>query len=106
MINLFNKSRGKTKTLYVGTEEQTANIPTGDCSDNDRPCPQLPGTILRIFIPAGAVINLLNLIEIDSPSGICLIVRLPFLGGGNLNTIQSLIKAVQQAGGTAEFARQ
>lgn len=32
-------------------------------------CPQLPGTILRIKIPAGAVINLLNLIEITSPSG-------------------------------------
>ncbi len=45
------------------------------------PCPQLPGTVLRIFIPAGAVINLLNLIEVTSPSGICLIVRLPFLGG-------------------------
>jgi hypothetical protein len=46
------------------------------------PCPQLPGTVLRIFIPAGAVINLLNLIEVTSPSGICLIVRLPFLGAG------------------------
>jgi len=45
------------------------------------PCPQLPGTIAKFFIPDGAVINLLNLIEISSPSGICLIVRLPFLGG-------------------------
>ncbi len=43
------------------------------------PCPQLPGTIIRIFIPKGAEINLLNLIEITSPSGICLIVRSPIL---------------------------
>jgi hypothetical protein len=44
-------------------------------------CGPLPGTLLRVAIPPGAVINLLNLIEIASPSGICLIVRLPFLGG-------------------------
>ncbi len=64
------------------------------------PCPQLPGTLLRIFIPAGAVINLLNLIEIASPGGICLIVRLPILGGSlGLGT---LTNAVTQAGGTIE----
>jgi hypothetical protein len=50
-------------------------------SEQASPCPQLPGTIARFFIPHGAVINLLNLIEISSPGGICLIVRLPFLGG-------------------------
>lgn len=44
-------------------------------------CPQLPGTIIRINIPAGAVINLLNLIEVSSPGGICLIVRIPLFGG-------------------------
>lgn len=43
-------------------------------------CGPLPGTLLRAFVPPGAVINLLNLIEVASPSGICLIVRLPFLG--------------------------
>ena len=73
-------------------------------SDYKKPvdaCPQLPGTIIRINIPAGAVINLLNLIEVISPSGICLIVRLPILGGGlGLNTI---VKAIQDAGGTIEF---
>lgn len=70
-------------------------------------CRQLPGTILRIFIPAGAVINLLNLIEIASPSGICLIVRLPFLGGdlGGMD-VNSLVNAVQSAGGRVEFAQQ
>ncbi|MFT9497346.1 hypothetical protein [Anaerosolibacter sp.] len=64
-------------------------------------CPQLPGTILRVNIPAGAVINLLNLLEIASPSGVCLIIRIPALGNGlGLNT---LVNAIQQAGGTVEF---
>ena len=65
-------------------------------------CPQLPGTLIRINIPAGAVINLLNLIEVTSPSGICLIVRLPILGGTGLKA-NPLINAIQQAGGTVEF---
>ena len=66
-------------------------------------CPQLPGTILRINIPAGAVINLLGLIEIASPGGICLIIRLPFLdNGGGLNNI---LNAIQAAGGTVEFSK-
>ena len=44
-------------------------------------CEQLSGTVLRINIPAGAEINLLNIVELASPSGICLILRLPFLAG-------------------------
>ncbi|ABR47319.1 hypothetical protein Amet_1108 [Alkaliphilus metalliredigens QYMF] len=74
-----------------------------------RPCPQLPGTLLRIFIPAGAVINLLNLIEITSPSGICLIVRLPFLGGllgGKKHTLDSFVSAIETAGGTVEVVEE
>lgn len=70
-----------------------------------KPCPQLPGTILRIFIPAGAVINLLNLIEVTSPSGICLIIRLPILGGGNFN-IANIVNTVQKAGGTVEVVQE
>ncbi|MEW9121552.1 MAG: hypothetical protein AB2421_02490 [Thermotaleaceae bacterium] len=63
-------------------------------------CPQLPGTVFRINIPAGAVINLLNLIEIASPSGICLIIRLPILAGGiGWNTIAH---SIAQAGGSIE----
>jgi len=64
------------------------------------PCPQLPGTVLRIFIPAGTVINLLNLIELNSPSGICLIIRLPLLGG--VFNIGSIVNSIQQAGGTVD----
>ncbi|KNY27969.1 hypothetical protein [Pseudobacteroides cellulosolvens] len=68
------------------------------------PCPQLPGTILRIFIPAGAVINLLNIIELSSPSGICIILRLPFLGGKNSKyDIGGLLESVKNAGGRIEF---
>ncbi|MGI6526438.1 MAG: hypothetical protein ACOX25_03480 [Caldicoprobacterales bacterium] len=72
------------------------------------PCPQKPGTLIRIFIPAGAVINLLNLIEVSSPSGICLIIRIPLLGGltGNDGSVLSLADiqdAVNKVGGTLEF---
>jgi hypothetical protein len=68
------------------------------------PCPQLPGTILRIFIPAGATINFLNLFEVTSPSGICLIFRLPFLGGTcGGHDVSGFMHAVRSAGGTAEF---
>lgn len=84
--------------------EASRNIQTSTCSrpkpPTPTPCPQLPGTVFRIFIPAGAVINLLNLIELTSPSGICLIIRLPFLSGGN--NLSSLLNAVQQAGGTVD----
>lgn len=64
------------------------------------PCPQKPGTLLRIFIPAGAAINLANLIEVASPSGICLIVRIPLL---SKNLVNSVVTAVKDAGGTVEF---
>lgn len=68
-------------------------------------CGPLPGTILRIFIPPGAVVNLLNLIEIDSPSGICLIIRIPLLGGrASAMNVQSITNAVQAAGGTVELS--
>ena len=67
-----------------------------------QPCPQLPGTLVRVFIPAGAVINLLNLIEVSSPSGICLILRIPALGGSGA-TLSTLMDSVKQAGGSVEF---
>ena len=67
-------------------------------------CPQLPGTILRINIPAGAVINLLNLIEITSPAGICLIIRLPFLGGKV--PYAGVLDAIKAAGGTVEIVNE
>ncbi|MDR5658507.1 hypothetical protein RH915_03290 [Serpentinicella sp. ANB-PHB4] len=69
-----------------------------------QPCPQLPGTLVRINIPAGAVINLLNLIEVTSPSGICLIVRLPFLAGDKKakGIYDNLVNTVEEAGGKVE----
>jgi len=72
-------------------------------------CPQLPGTILRINIPAGAVINLLNIIEVTSPSGICLIIRLPHFckkddrDGKNRIDFHKLANALYEAGGSIEY---
>jgi hypothetical protein len=67
-------------------------------------CPQLPGTVLRISIPAGAVINLLNIIEVTSPGGICLIVRLPFLGGKS-SLVSGVFDSIRQAGGSVEVVK-
>mgnify|MGYP000562872469 CR=1 FL=1 len=75
------------------------------CDKKREVCPQLPGTILRIFIPAGAVINLLNLIEVTSPGGICLVVRLPILGGLTPQW-NSVINSIKQAGGSVELLNQ
>jgi len=67
-------------------------------------CPQKKGTILRIFIPAGAEINLLNLLEISSPGGIYIIVRLPFLKRlFSGNDIAELFEEIKRAGGRIEF---
>lgn len=65
------------------------------------PCPHKPGTLFRIFIPAGTVINLLNVLELTSPSGICLILRTPLLQDKHA-AVQALFDAVKQAGGTVE----
>ncbi|AQS59875.1 hypothetical protein [Desulforamulus ferrireducens] len=63
-------------------------------------CPQLPGTLIRVFIPAGAAINL-GLVEIASPSGICLIVRIPLLGGLD-NNFGGLMDSLRKAGAKVE----
>lgn len=70
----------------------------------DRCKPPVGGlTVLRINIPAGAVINLLNLIELSSPAGICLIVRVPLLGGCSHNgALAGIMSSIRQAGGTVE----
>ena len=40
-----------------------------------------PGiTLLRINIPAGVLVNLLGLIELNSPTGIGLVLQIPPLG--------------------------
>ena len=68
------------------------------------PCPAKPGTILRVFFPPGTVINLLNLVEVSSPAGICIIVRLPLLAGTtNLSAnLTSIMDSIKEAGGQVE----
>jgi len=64
----------------------------------EKKCKAQPGTVLRINIPAGAVINLLNLIEVSSPSGVCLIVRIPLLAGAF--SLENIKAAIENAGGS------
>jgi len=67
-------------------------------------CPQKKGTLLRIFIPAGAEINLLDIFEISSPGGICIIIRLPFLEKiCGKNNVAGIFDTVKRAGGRVEF---
>lgn len=91
---------------YYGTSGPTPqgmNAPLSpQASQSYQPCPHQPGTLLRVFIPAGAVINLANLLEVSSPSGICLLVRIPALGGNR--AISNIMEAVKKVGGTVEFA--
>jgi hypothetical protein len=78
-------------------------------SSKSKDCPRLPGTVLRIFIPAGAAVNLLNLIELSSPGGICIILRFPFLSGllpGEFKHLAGIIDSIKRAGGTIEVLPQ
>lgn len=88
-------------SLYINHEKKGK----GDhCHKNKgEPCPQLPGTLLRVFIPAGAVLNVLGLVELTSPSGICLVVRIPLFNNNNGPNWNSLIDTIRQAGGTVEI---
>lgn len=59
-----------------------------------------PGTVLRVYIPPGAVINLLNLFEVASPQGISLLVRVPFLGGSM--GLENIMGSIMGAGGMVQ----
>ncbi|MFU0824514.1 hypothetical protein [Clostridium sp.] len=67
--------RRKDKPIYTNFNNY------GNCGNNYKPnpqpkfCPEEPGTIIRISIPAGATLRL-GFIEVTSPSGICLLVKL------------------------------
>lgn len=59
-----------------------------------------PGTVLKVYIPPGAVINLLNLFEVASPQGISLLVRVPFLGG--TMGLENVMGSIMNAGGMVQ----
>lgn len=67
-------------------------------------CPQQPGTLLRISIPAGTVVNIANLLEVTSPTGICLLVRIPLLGGDM--TLSNIIDSIEAMGCKVELMQQ
>lgn len=96
------EQKGEDGVLGAGAERK----PDGhaDVLGVAKICPQKKGTILRIFIPPGAEINLLDIIEIASPGGICVIIRLPFLE--NLcgkNSVAGIFDQIKRAGGRVEF---
>ena len=78
------------------------------CTSSRHKCPNSHGTISRIFIPAGATFNYLNMVEAMSPSGISLIVRLPFVDGKSADISENIgltavIDALRAAGVAVEI---
>ncbi|MCT8978062.1 hypothetical protein N4T77_15840 [Clostridium sp. CX1] len=69
------------------------------------PCEQR-GTLICIEIPPGTIIRLANLLEISSPRGISLVIRIPLLGGNSSSAaLDSIVNSLKQAGGTIEFVK-
>ncbi len=94
-----NRSCDEEDVLRDGVDRKP-----GDVLGAAKMCPQKKGTILRIFIPPGAEINLLDIIEVASPGGICIIVRLPFLENiCGKNNVASIFDSIKRAGGRVEF---
>ncbi|QGU96721.1 hypothetical protein GOM49_17965 [Clostridium bovifaecis] len=79
---------------------------TQGCRPNPNPqqgfCQELPGTILRISLPPGATIRL-GFIEVTSPSGICLIVRLRTSLLGGTAGLSNILTSLKQAGANVEI---
>lgn len=83
---------------------------SGGCRPRPNPnpseqfCPEQPGTILRISIPAGATIRL-AFFEITSPSGICLLVRLRGSIFGGKSGLGDILGALKNAGASVEVVK-
>ncbi len=98
-----NRSCDEEDVFGAGREHKQEGC-GGPVLGTEKICPQKKGTILRIFIPPGAEINLLDIIEIASPGGICIIIRLPFIE--NLcgkNNVAGIFDSIKRAGGRIEF---
>lgn len=68
------------------------------------PCPGKKGTIIRIFIAPGTTISLFGLLEVTSPSGICLLVNIPLLAGGDEKfDLGGILDSLKKAGCKVEF---
>lgn len=61
-----------------------------------------PGTIVQVNIPAGLSVNIGALLELSSPSGICLIVKSPLLEANNNFNLATVIESLKKAGITVE----
>lgn len=77
-------------------EEYTTN------NNNSSDCPDMEGQIVKINIPPGFTIKLLGLLELNSPGGICLILRNTLISGTNTN-LESIIDAFKKSGITVQL---
>lgn len=69
-------------------------------------CKPQKGTIIRIAIAPGTTISLFGLFELTSPSGICLLVNLPFLARRCGRDSESLLDALRNSGCKVEYVNE
>ncbi|MCX8130951.1 MAG: hypothetical protein N3I35_12745 [Clostridia bacterium] len=94
---LISGKKRKGKTRY---DTSKISPPSADSASS--------GSVLHISLPAGTEVELLNIIELISPSGVSLEARLPFIEGGGFSKLVSselskIINSIQEAGGTVEM---
>lgn len=68
----------------------------------------LPGTLFSFHIPAGTAVNFVDMFEINTPTGMSVSMRLPFLshmlpGGSSGNPMAAFMNFMKVAGGTMEI---
>lgn len=101
--NVINPVENKAKAV-----ENETNKAAIDRSPAKHTPHQLPGTLLRISVPKGTTINIFNIIEVASPGGISVVVRLPLLStlsttGFKNPTLVGVMDAIRAAGGSVEI---
>ncbi|MGI5839945.1 MAG: hypothetical protein ACOX8W_09830 [bacterium] len=79
---------------------ETDNQKTRSAPPPNGSCRQQPGVLLRVTVPAGAVVKMADNAEMSAPGGINLLLRLPSLGDSS--AFSPLIAAIRQVGGTIE----
>ncbi len=95
----------------VRTESSPASRSGAGCGSFDRAAAadRDSKSAAKLFIPPGAVINLLDIIEISSPGGISLKASLPFLGGNDKDAVASLfgklLNTAGQSGGLINIVK-
>ncbi len=114
-----NIPAAKTEVANIPTPNaEVAKIPTtraeADNKTNNRnvvtDAIEAAGTLMRVSIPAGTSVNFRDLVEVLSPTGMSVVVRVPLISsiatnGFKLPTLKTFADAIKTAGGTIELLK-